>query len=181
MCSMRKEPQSLALQLGATAARVIETEKLPIEEQFRALCAQNTCGRYGKAWQCPPHLPPLAQCALELRAFPCALVVQRVYDLKDDYDWPGMMAAKENFDDWLRRVRDALRTAGYANLLPLGAGGCALCQPCAYPDSCRHPDAAFASMEGYGLNVTEVMRNAGIPYRFGNGQVQYCGLIAFLP
>lgn len=68
----------------------------------------------------------------------------------------------------------ALRRAGLApEALCLGSGGCRLCKSCAYPAPCRFPDRSCASMEGYGLFVTRVCRDCGVPYHHGERTITY--------
>ncbi len=164
---------------GADTAAVIPLSALSVHPEFRDLCAQNKCGRYGTCWRCPPALGALSDCVNTLRQYEYGLVLSRVFPLEDAFDWDGMMTAKTSFDRLLLDIYDALRTKGCADVLPLGAGGCTLCDTCAYPAPCRAPERAFASLEGYGLNVAEVMRAAGLSYRFGGETVQYCAMIAF--
>ena len=65
----------------------------------------------------------------------------------------------------------------YPNALCLGAGGCRVCSQCAYPSPCRFPEKAMSSMEGYGLFVTQVCRDAGIPYHYGEKTITYTACV----
>lgn len=65
----------------------------------------------------------------------------------------------------------------YPDTLCLGAGGCRVCKQCAYSEPCRFPEKAMSSMEGYGLFVTQVCRDAGIPYHYGEKTITYTALV----
>ena len=67
--------------------------------------------------------------------------------------------------------------AADALFLPYGAGGCQLCKTCAYPEPCRFPDEACASMEGYGLFVTQVCRDNHLPYYYGPKTITYTACV----
>ena len=75
-------------------------------------------------------------------------------------------------------LAEAIRKV-YPDALCLGAGGCRICKQCAYPEPCRFPDKAVSSMEGYGLFVTQVCRDAGIPYHHGDRTITYTACVLF--
>jgi len=63
--------------------------------------------------------------------------------------------------------------------LCLGAGGYRLCAKCACPDPCRFPEKATASMEAYGLFVTQVCKDARLPHHHGKKTIAFTGCILF--
>ena len=70
---------------------------------------------------------------------------------------------------------------GLVNYLHLGAGGCGLCEKCAKLDDlpCRYPKEALASLEAYGVFVSETAKHAGLQYINGANTVTYFGIILF--
>ena len=78
--------------------------------------------------------------------------------------------------DHFYALADAIRKE-CPDALCLGAGGCRICSQCAYPQACRFPEKAVSSMEGYGLFVTQVCRDAGIPYHYGEKTITYTACI----
>jgi predicted metal-binding protein len=60
-----------------------------------------------------------------------------------------------------------------------GAGGCTICEACAYPDLCRFPDKAYSSIEAAGIDVTELSRAGGVRYNNGINTVTYFSMILF--
>ena len=77
-------------------------------------------------------------------------------------------------------MADKIR-ALHPDALCLGTGGCRICGKCAYPEPCRFPERACASMEGYGLLVSEVCGQAGIPYYHGQNTIAYTACILLHP
>ena len=48
-------------------------------------------------------------------------------------------------------------------IMGLVVGGCKLCETCSPPgEPCRHPYKARPSPEGFGIDITEVARSAGV-------------------
>jgi len=45
-----------AKELGAAAASAIKTSDIQFSEEFRMLCEQNSCGKFGTNWMCPPAI-----------------------------------------------------------------------------------------------------------------------------
>ena len=76
-------------------------------------------------------------------------------------------------------VTEELIRAEHPQSLCLGAGGCTYCKTCAYPEPCRFPDKAFSSMEGYGLFVTQVCKDSGLPYYYGEKTITYTACALF--
>jgi len=78
------------------------------------------------------------------------------------------------FHKFAEKVREI-----HPDALCLGSGGCRICEECAHPEPCRFPDKACSSMEGYGLFVTQVCRDNGMPYYYGEKTICYCAMILF--
>lgn len=78
----------------------------------------------------------------------------------------------------LLALAQELREA-YPDALCLGAGGCPVCEKCAFPEPCRFPEKAVYSMEAYGLFVTQVCRDADVPYYYGAKTITYTACVLF--
>ncbi len=60
----------------------------------------------------------------------------------------------------------------------IGTGACTRCEKCTYPDKpCRFPDKMTSSMEALGMVVSDVCRDNGIPYYYGQGTITYVGCV----
>lgn len=170
-----------ALELQASHTAWITTDLIPFAPELRELCAQNSCGSYKTSWVGPPAIGTVEELMLKVQAFPGGMVVQTVGQLEDSFDYPGMVAAREDHDAMFNRVVAAVRDqVPGVRILPLSVGCCHICGTCTYPDQpCLRPDEAFASVEAYGIHVNAMLTNCGLKYNNGPDTVSYVGLILF--
>ena len=168
---------TLALELGFSHAAPLDVKKLRALPEVRQMCASDRCRRYGKSWSCPPACGTIEQCAERMRGYSGGVLVHTTAQLEDAFDIEGMdraqQAHKKRFFDLARQARLLC-----PDVLPLTAGSCTLCRSCTYPDRpCRFPHKMLSSMEAYGLLVSEVCRDAGLPYYYGPGTLTYSACI----
>ncbi|WP_407309474.1 DUF2284 domain-containing protein [Desulfosporosinus sp. SB140] len=171
-----------ALALNATHASLVEVEKIPFSEDFRRLCEQNSCGSYDKNWMCPPMVGPVNNLIKRALGFNQGLLFQTVHQLEDSFDWEGMQEGQANHEKIFRRILEHVKSNNIFNeILPLSVGPCMYCQKCAYliKKKCYFPDKSVSSVEAYGINVTALVKDYGIPYYNGQNTVSYVGLILF--
>ena len=172
---------ALAIECGATRGTVIDASLIKTDKAFRDMCAANSCGMYGKCWTCPPDVGDISKLMAKISNYRYALVYQTVSPLEDSFDYESMVLAKKNF----RKLSLSLRPKVDAELskkpLHLGAGGCGVCEVCAQRENkpCRFPDLAMASLEAYGVNVSELAKSAGMKYINGVNTVTYFGAVLF--
>ncbi len=166
-------------------ARVMGFEAVPLdpqslvcEERVRSACSADVCRAYGRSWTCPPAVGTLEECGDRLYGYHHGLLLQTVGHLSKRIDSRGMRDTEELHNRRLSELREEM-LGEYPELLCLGAGGCRICKSCAYPEPCRYPERAFSSMEAYGLFVTAVCRNAGLPYYYGEKTISFTGCILF--
>lgn len=167
-----------ALSLGFSVAAPLKTDTLLPRADVRAMCAADKCGAYGKNWTCPPHCGTLEQCILQLQSYEHGILLQTVGTLEKTIDTKGYRQAEEQHLSLFHRLSDDLKSI-HPRALCLGSGGCRICGQCAYPEPCRFPDKACASMEGYGLFVTQVCRDNGLAYYHGERTVTYTACVLF--
>lgn len=163
----------LGKQAGFTHIAPLDCSTIKLLPEVRQMCAENTCHMYGKNWSCPPGCGTLEECETQIRKYSHGILVQTVGKLEDSMDGEGMMeteaAHKEHFS-----TMEALLRPLYPHMLPIGAGCCTRCTSCTYPQSpCRFPDKSFASMEAYGMLVTQVCRDNGLAYYYGPCTISY--------
>jgi predicted metal-binding protein len=172
---------SLAIESGATRASVIDASLIKTDKIFREMCAANSCGMYGKCWTCPPDVGEISELMEKLSHYTYALVYQTVSPLEDSFDFESMVLAKKNFRSLSLSLRPKIDAELSQKTLHLGAGGCGVCEVCAKRDGkpCRFPDLAMASLEAYGVNVSELAKSAGMKYINGVNTVTYFGAVLF--
>jgi predicted metal-binding protein len=168
-------------QLTLNQADLIDVAVLKYEEEIRAMCEMNRCGRYGRSWNCPPHVGSLEELAARCGAYQNGFFFNAVSALEDSFDFEGMMAAGAAFHDIVVEIDGILkREFRPDDYLLLGAGSCNACGPsCAYPEPCRRPDELFIPIEACGVNVVNLAKNTGFRYNNGPNTVTYFGLLMF--
>jgi len=171
------ELTALAKEAGFTYAAPLEMDSLEFREEVRSMCSEDRCKSYGKSWSCPPAVGSVERAKERAGAYHRGIIVQTAGALADSFDMDGteaiMQRHRRNFDTLVRQVRHF-----YPDCLPMGAGTCRLCRMCTYPARpCRHPDRMVASMEAYGLLVSEVAVRSGLGYNYGENTMCFTSCI----
>ena len=166
---------TLALEHGFSHAAVLDAATLTPLDAVRDMCATGACAMYGRCWTCPPACGSIAENAAQMARYSSGIIVQTTREMDDPFDYETMeecsRAHREQFVELCARLREE-----FSELLPLGAGGCRLCEACSYPDApCRKPGEALSSMEAYGLLVSDVCLKNGLGYYYGEGTFRFTG------
>lgn len=163
---------------GFTYAVPLNIEALTPMPAIREACAADQCRAYGKNWTCPPYCGTLEECAERLQCYHRGILLQTVGATQKSIDTRAYARIEKAHNDAFSRFAEMLRRE-YPQALCLGAGGCRLCGECAWPESCRFPEKAVSSMEAYGLFVTQVCRDSGLAYYYGEKTIAYCACVLF--
>jgi len=166
--------------IGFDRVEEIPTAEIPFDTSLLQLCEMNSCGAYGKNYTCPPHIGKIEELVEKALSYEKAVVFQKVYFLEDSFDFEGMVKGKEDFKKRVFEIYDALSDFS-EKFLVLGAGGCGLCETCGAIDGtpCRFPQKATASLESYGIFVSQLAGKCGMNYINGQNTVTYFGAILF--
>lgn len=167
-----------ALELGFSQAVPLDVAKLIPRKDVRDMCAADQCRAYGENWTCPPHCGSLEACAEQIQSFHRGILLQTVGTMEKIIDTKAYRRTEQQHLALFHRLAGEIREK-YPDALCLGSGGCRICQSCAYPEPCRFPEKACSSMEGYGLFVTQVCRDHGLPYHHGEKTITYTACILF--
>ncbi len=159
----------------------VDPKLLKAVPEVRDMCREDKCRAYNKSWTCPPACGTVEECETRMRQYRSGILVQTTAVLEDSFDYEGMMEGerthKERFSALCRDLGDTGE-----KFLPLGSGGCRICETCTYPNApCRFPQRAMSSMEAYGLLVSQVCRDNGLPYYYGSNTVTYTSMILLEP
>ena len=169
--------EALVVQAGFSHYAPLDTATIVLHDEVRDMCANGSCGQYGKCWSCPPGCGELSQNRERIARYTHGILVQTVAHLEDDFDAESMMQAQIDHKAHFSALVEALRPL-FPDMLPLGAGRCDICKTCTYPDApCRFPEKAVSSMEAYGMLVHEVCSRNGLPYYHGPGTLTYVSCI----
>lgn len=167
-----------ALDLGFSAATVLDIATLVPRQDIRDSCAADKCRAYGKNWTCPPHCGTLAECVAKLQSYRRGILLQTTGTMEKIIDTKAYRRTEQRHLEQFHKLAEKIRRE-YPEALCLGSGGCRMCRVCAWPEPCRFPEQAYPSMEGYGLFVTQVCRDNGIRYHYGEKTITYSACILF--
>lgn len=168
----------IAKEHGFDEAVFLKPEILISREDIRDMCAADKCGAYNRSWSCPPVCGTIEACQAKIRGYKHGILLQTVGYMKKTID------SKCYRETELRHMRqfydfaDTIRCE-YPDVLCLGSGSCRICTKCAFPETCRFPEKAMSSMEAYGLFVTQVCRDCGVPYNHGEKTIAYTACVLF--
>ena len=166
-------------EFGASKFAIIKTSEIQFSETFRDHCKQNTCGKYGTNWMCPPAIKPFEECKAEIMQYSEGVLFQTIYTLEDSFDFDGMVKAQEIHEKTFRRMLDYMRLNFDSEIfLALNLGDCKICKKCTYPDGeeCCFPDKAVASVEAYCIDVNALLTSCNLSYNNGPHTVSFVGM-----
>ena len=172
---MRKSTEKI---LAAAGERIWQYAELKIgdvefSEEVVAACRANYCGNYNKSWRCPPNVGTLEELKEKYTKYPEVFVFTTKHEIEDSFDIEGMFAARLEHDKVENLIRPVLPEGSQV----LGAGGCNVCEKCAFPEPCRFPEKAKTSVEACGINVVSLAKTAKINYTNGENTVTYFTLV----
>ncbi len=166
--------KEIAKDIGFDTAEKLDPGTIVLHEEVREMCAEGKCNAYGKNWTCPPACGDLDHCRSVIAGYSEGVIVQTIGQLEDSMDYEAMMDTAKRHNENFRALCEQVLSR-YPGALCLGAGGCRVCEKCAYPEPCRFPNKAFSSMEGYGMLVSEVCKENNVPYYYGQNTIAFVG------
>lgn len=173
---------TLVMDSGAHKAAALEQSGIITDAGFRKSCEMNTCGAFKRNWHCPPAIGPIDELMERVKKYQRGVLYQTVFEIEDSFDIEGMRRAGKLHGELSRRVhRQLLEGAAGESFLHLANGGCKICPVCAIIENrpCRYPKEALSPMEGYGIDVYNTAKNAGLKYINGQNTVTSFSLILF--
>lgn len=158
-------------------AAVIATREIPTDPMFRPYCEENLCGKYGVNYACPPDCGSPEEMRARLLSKKRALVLQTVWQIDDLGDSKAIKEAKSSHNAATLRLISRLRENGCEGF-PVGASGCALCEPCALIEKkpCRFPELQYSCMSAYCIFVRKLCEQCGLEYDPGEGLLAFFGM-----
>lgn len=170
--------KALALELGFSDAVLVETKEIPFEPAFRVCCEDNSCGKYGVNYSCPPICGSCEEMQAKIQSLPHALIMQSMWDI-DYQDNAAIKRCKGTHNRWTRQLIEKVQahTKGFM----VGASGCSLCDPCAMAtgEPCRFPEKMASCTSAYCIYVRKLTEKNGMEYDSGPGIVNFFSLYVF--
>jgi len=164
-----------ALQLGAAAAEIIQSDQIVVDERVRLKCTVPRCLRAGETPNCPPYVLELDVIRKAFANFSWAILLKTILEPIEAYaPGNGQGEAEQQSLLYHRKsgeiVYEVERLAykyGYHLAMGLGGGSCKdyLCRGliCQFLDSgrCRFPLRARPAMEAMGIDVVDLISKVG--------------------
>ncbi len=183
--------RKLALELGASDAKVIPASSVVVEDRVVLKCKVG-CNNYGKTLACPPYTPSAQEFRKIVSEYSYALFMKFTSKAEADSELQKSLsktetdptnsgeakqkaaefwlAWKEDKKEMLASVLKLEKEAmhkGYSLAISFVSGSCQLCEKCSTETRiCVHPDMARYSEDAVGVNVKKTAKNAGIQFIF---------------
>ncbi|MFC2019270.1 DUF2284 domain-containing protein [Chloroflexota bacterium] len=174
--------EQTALDMGATNAAIITTDKVIIDERVRAKCIYPKCNWYGTSAHCPPHAMDLDMARRLVSRFRYAILF-RIEAPSEVTVWHGKTKEQKKVSarynkmrhDIIAKIESTAFYDGYYLAVGFGGGPCKSflcptqdCQALEPGKGCRHPFYAREAMEGIGMDVYRMVAQMGWDiYPFG--------------
>ena len=164
---------------GFQDSGILETGALSFHREVRDTCAGNRCRGYDRSWACPPAVGSLEECRDRVLGYEKLQLFSKAYLLPDSLDFSAVGKAMGDFKERARALGRELRPR-LSRLLILSNEGCMRCNTCTWPEeACRFPEELQPSIEGFGFIVSELAKQAGIPYMNGKSTVTFFGAVLY--
>lgn len=156
---------------------ICESSELVFSEKVRAICRQE-CERYGKSWSCPPGVGEVETCRQKCISYPKVLIFTTWAEVTDSAVFEEALASRRQHEKITREMLETFRQHGI-DCFALSGDSCQICDTCAYPKPCRHPDKAIPCIESYGILVPPTAEKFGIEFYTDSHTVTWFGMIFF--
>jgi predicted metal-binding protein len=168
--------EELAIELGASDAKVMPADRIVVEDRVRLKCMAG-CPSYGTCLKCPPFVPSPEEFRKMLGGYRYAMIVKLMPPempdgagtAKDRMEKSGTDSGayyKKNLTVMTGLEKGAF-DRGLALATALFGGRCLLCERCNTEKGiCLNPTMARIAAEAVGVNVMKTAENAGMTVKF---------------
>jgi predicted metal-binding protein len=185
----------IACNAGATAAKIVPSHMVVVDERVRLKCEVPRCSGYNQYLTCPPHVMAVGSFLKILSRYEWCLLVQveaKDIDSTDKgtgrIDQTVLREIRDVHRDYKLKLLNVVETVeaaafkkGMRFATGLVGGSCALCERCIenkFSDACRHPFRARPAMEGVGIDVFRTAQNADLPIHLSSSNnVRWTGMV----
>ena len=159
---------SFAESNGASKAARISPASIHIENRLAAFCRSPKCPNYGLSMSCPPNVsgPAGFRKLVDMSSHAIVIRIEIDGDSLHGEQRPEVMRLLHEIT---AAVENEAKRIGYSYSRSFAGGSCKMsfcaehkqCRVVAGGGPCRHPESARPSMSGYGINVGDLMKEAG--------------------
>jgi predicted metal-binding protein len=187
----------IAIQAGASSAKLMDAGEVVIDERVRLKCSVPRCNAYAACLTCPPNTMAVEEFRKTVERYQMALVVQvetGQNSLDKSSESLGAAPSKllqehletlspfqAKLDEAIAEVEREAFKRGYSFAAGFGAGRCRLCGgacPGIVDGKCRHPFRARPAMEAMGIDIQRTAENAGLSVELSSeANVKWTGLV----
>ena len=164
--------RKMAIELGATDAKIIPAEMVSIDDRVIAKCAYPRCTFYGTNAHCPPYTMDIERARKVVSNFRYAIFLW----IKVPSDIIAGREGARNILPWSRKTHEIVSRIeseaffdGYKLALGFAAGSCKTvfcpnleCSALTPGQSCRHSLKARSAMEAVGMDVMNLAAKVGL-------------------
>lgn len=157
-----------ALLCGATKSARLAPEKVKIENKLAAYCREPKCPNFGQSASCPPFVSGPGGLRKKLTNSSHAIVIRIEIDAESLHG-ESRSEVMRLLHEITATVEIRAREVGYSEATGYAGGSCKMsfchdheeCKVVSGQERCRYPNSARQSMSGFGVNVGELMKQAG--------------------
>lgn len=164
--------------LGVFQAGEVDLDKLVFSTWVRKACEQNRCGTYKANWACPPATGSIDEAKKLFASYDRGIVFTARYEFEKKTSYRKMLGSMDDFSDLVYRLKDYFEES-LDDFEIFAAGSCRFCKSCAYPEPCRAPEMMVRALEGMGVDVNILIRQAGLAYSTDPYSIIYVGMVIF--
>ncbi len=158
---------TFALQSGATKAAILPAGSVRVENRLASFCHSPKCPYWGQSASCPPHVSGPSGFREMLKTCSIVLVIRLEIDSSSLHgeERPFVMRL---LHETVAKTEQKAAELGFSGARGFAGGSCkpSFCgdkENCRAIEkgSCRFPEQARPSLSGYGVNVGNLMKDAG--------------------
>ncbi len=166
----------LAISFGSSAATIVDTEKILVENYLAKICLETKCQNYGLSPTCPPNVEGPEWLKEYIKKTSHAILIEIETPLDVMYSDKRREIGKL-LHFIVIQLEQAAHGAGFLNSKAFAGGSCKnlLCSDHPYCNVlggdgvCRNPDLSRPSVSGYGININHLLKISG--WSQGSGDV----------
>jgi len=163
----------LAIEMGASDAKIIQSDQVIVENRVRGKCSVPKCPFYGLSLNCPPHSPSAEETRIMLKEYKYGVFVRLIVPSDQiagerAFEEDSMRPFRKKIQDIVSKLESAAFYDGYHLAMGFAAGTCKRsfcpdieCSALTPGKGCRFPLWARPSMESVGMNVYTMAAKAG--------------------
>ena len=154
----------------------LPVSEVTFSDRVRYIC-ETECPQYGRSWSCPPAVGTVEECRARVNRYEEAFVFASLSEVESMDNLNLMLESRKGHEEITRQITKLFREAG-CEMLTLSTESCIQCKQCTYPDApCRRPEVQYPCVESYGIMVTELSEQIGIPYMQEYGVLTWYSVI----